>query len=72
MSDIKVVIFGVGSCVKNLYEGISFFYKKSKRDNWIDLSQSWRIYSSDILFIAVFDFEKRKFGRPFQEVIAIG
>lgn len=66
---IRVAIVGVGNCAKSLVEGIAFYTKNS--DEIIGLMHpKIGAYSPfDITFVAAFDVDERKVGKPLHQAI---
>jgi myo-inositol-1-phosphate synthase len=68
--DIRVAIAGVGNCASALVQGVEYY--RSRRNAPLDgvMRQSIGGYScSDIEFVAAFDIDRRKVGRPLEEAI---
>ena len=68
--NIKVAIAGVGNCASALVQGVEYY--GSRRNAPLDgvMRQSIGGYScSDIEFVAAFDIDQRKVGRPLEEAI---
>jgi myo-inositol-1-phosphate synthase len=69
---IKVAVVGVGNCASSLVQGISYY--KKHRDGGADLTglMNWELggYTpADIEFVAAFDIDRRKVGKPLREAI---
>jgi myo-inositol-1-phosphate synthase len=70
MKDIKVAIAGVGNCASALVQGVEYY--RNRRNVAIDgvMRQSIGGYrASDVEFVAAFDVDRRKVGRPLEEAI---
>ena len=73
MGKIKVAVAGVGNCASSLMQGVSYY--KSLDSDHPDKSLGLMHYSlgdyrpDDIEFVAAFDIDKRKVGRPVHEAI---
>ena len=70
MSNIKIVIVGVGNCVSSLIQGIHYYREKSPQ-NAIGLMH-WEIGGykpGDIEVVVAFDVDKRKVGIDVHEAI---
>jgi myo-inositol-1-phosphate synthase len=68
--NIKVAIAGVGNCASALVQGVEYY--SNRRNAPIDgvMRRSIGGYScSDIEFVAAFDIDRRKVGRPLEEAI---
>ncbi len=68
--DIKVAIAGVGNCASALVQGAEYY--SNRRNAPLDgvMRQSIGGYTcSDIEFVAAFDIDLRKVGRPLEEAI---
>ena len=68
--DIKVAIAGVGNCASALVQGVEYY--SNRRNAPLDgvMRQSIGGYTcSDIEFVAAFDIDLRKVGRPLEEAI---
>ena len=68
--DIKVAIAGVGNCASALVQGVEYY--SNRRNAPLDgvMRQSIGGYNcSDIEFVAAFDIDRRKVGRPLEEAI---
>ncbi len=67
---IKVAIAGVGNCASALVQGVEYY--RNRRNAAIDGVMRHVIggyRASDIEFVAAFDVDKRKVGRPLEEAI---
>ena len=67
---IKVAIAGVGNCASALVQGVEYY--RNRRNAAIDGVMRHTIggyRASDIEFVAAFDVDKRKVGRPLEEAI---
>src|SRR5215469_7101567 len=70
MRNIKIAIAGVGNCASALVQGVEYY--SNRRNAPLDgvMRQSIGGYScSDIEFVAAFDVDRRKIGRPLEEAI---
>jgi len=70
LKNIKVAIAGVGNCASALVQGVEYY--SNRRNAPLDgvMRQSIGGYScSDIEFVAAFDVDRRKIGRPLEEAI---
>jgi myo-inositol-1-phosphate synthase len=68
--NIKVAIAGVGNCASALVQGVEYY--RSRRNAALDgvMRQTIGGYrASDVEFVAAFDVDKRKVGRPLEEAI---
>jgi len=68
--EIKVAIAGVGNCASALVQGVEYY--SNRRNAPLDgvMRQSIGGYTcSDIEFVAAFDIDLRKVGRPLEEAI---
>ena len=71
MKEIRVAVSGVGNCASSLIQGVEF-YKKNKRTKNISglMHRSLGGYlPDDIVFVAAFDIDKRKVGKPLHQAI---
>ena len=69
-NNIKVAIAGVGNCASALVQGVEYY--RSRRNAAIDgvMHQVIGGYRAcDVEFVAAFDVDKRKVGRPLEEAI---
>ncbi len=67
---IKVAIVGVGNCASALVQGVEYY--RHRRNAAVDgvMHQTIGGYrASDVEFVAAFDVDKRKVGRPLEEAI---
>jgi myo-inositol-1-phosphate synthase len=69
-NNIKVAIAGVGNCASALVQGVEYY--RSRRNAAIDgvmhqLIGGYR--ACDVEFVAAFDVDRRKVGRPLEEAI---
>jgi myo-inositol-1-phosphate synthase len=67
---VKVAIAGVGNCASALVQGVEYY--RSRRNAATDgvmrrVIGGYRV--NDIEFVAAFDVDKRKVGRPLEEAI---
>jgi myo-inositol-1-phosphate synthase len=68
--NIKVAIAGVGNCASALVQGVEYY--RTRRNAALDgvMRQTVGGYrASDVEFVAAFDVDKRKVGRPLEEAI---
>ena len=67
---IKVAVAGVGNCLSALYQGVQF-YKDHDEDNipGVMFARIGGYHPADIEFVAAFDVDRRKVGRPLGEAI---
>ena len=68
--NIKVAIAGVGNCASALVQGVEYY--RNRRNAALDgvMRQTIGGYRcSDIEFVAAFDIDRRKVGRPLEEAI---
>jgi myo-inositol-1-phosphate synthase len=67
---IKVAIAGVGNCASALVQGVNF-YKDHEEDNipGVMFARIGGYHPADIEFVAAFDVDRRKVGRPLGEAI---
>jgi len=67
---IRVAIAGVGNCASALVQGVHF-YKDHEEDNipGVMFSRIGGYHPADIEFVAAFDVDRRKVGRPLGEAI---
>jgi myo-inositol-1-phosphate synthase len=67
---IRVAVAGVGNCLSALYQGVQF-YKDHDEDNipGIMFARIGGYHPADIEFVAAFDVDRRKVGRPVGEAI---
>ncbi|MCE7875490.1 inositol-3-phosphate synthase, partial [bacterium CPR1] len=70
MSKIRVAIAGVGNCASSLIQGVEY-YRGKESDSYAGLMHPqvgpWGV--SDVEFVAAFDVDQRKVGRPLEEAI---
>src|ERR1700687_5106270 len=67
---IRVAIAGVGNCASALVQGVEYY--RDRRDAALEgvMRQSIGDYScGDVEFVAAFDIDRRKVGRPLEEAI---
>lgn len=73
MGKIKVAIAGIGNCASSLIQGVEYY--KSLDEGHPDRSLGLMHYDlggyrpDDIKFVAAFDIDERKVGRPLKEAI---
>jgi myo-inositol-1-phosphate synthase len=67
---IRVAVAGVGNCLSALYQGVQF-YKDHDEDNipGVMFARIGGYHPADIEFVAAFDVDRRKVGRPLGEAI---
>ena len=67
---IRVAVAGVGNCFSALYQGVNF-YKDHEEENipGVMFSRIGGYHPADIEFVAAFDVDRRKVGRPIGEAI---
>lgn len=67
---IRVAVAGVGNCLSALYQGVHF-YKDHDEDNipGVMFARIGGYHPADIEFVAAFDVDRRKVGRPVGEAI---
>lgn len=67
---IKVAVIGCGNCFSSLYQGVDYYkdHEESKIPG-IMFSRIGGYHPADIEFVAVFDVDRRKVGRPTGEAI---
>ena len=68
--NIKVAIAGVGNCASALVQGVEYY--RNRRNAALDgvMRQTIGGYRcSDVEFVAAFDVDRRKVGRPLEEAI---
>ncbi len=69
---IKVAIAGIGNCASSLIQGVEFYKDVKEGDELVpglmhNVLGGYKI--SDIEFVAAFDVDKRKIGKPLNEAI---
>ena len=73
MGKIRVAIAGIGNCASSLIQGIQYYRKLGKEhpDSQLGLMHYTigKYTPSDIEFVAAFDIDKRKVGKPLREAI---
>lgn len=73
MGKIKVAVAGVGNCASSLIQGVEYY--KSLGESHPDVSLGLMHYivgsyrPGDIKFVAAFDIDKRKVGKPLREAL---
>lgn len=70
MDKIKVAIVGVGNCAKSLTEGIDFYSKNPHETVGLMHTVVGGYSVSDIEFVAAFDIDERKVGKPLHQAIS--
>jgi myo-inositol-1-phosphate synthase len=66
---IRVAIVGVGNCAKSLVEGIGFYTQNPAESVGLMHPHIGRFLPSDITFVAAFDIDARKVGKPLHKAI---
>jgi len=70
MSKIRVAIAGVGNCANSLVQGIQYYRDRGERDIvGLMHGEIGGFRPGDIEFVAAFDVDRRKVGRPLEEAI---
>lgn len=73
MGKIRVAIAGIGNCASSLIQGIEYYKKLGDRhpDRYLGLMHYdlGGYKPSDIQFVAAFDIDRRKVGRPLKEAV---
>jgi len=73
MGKIAVAVFGLGNCASSLIQGLEYYRRGLAREDEKGLGLAhWDIggyLPGDINFVAAFDIDKRKVGRPLEEAI---
>ena len=73
MGGIAAAVFGVGNCASTLIQGLEYYRRgKAKKDERGLGLMHWDIggYTpGDIRFVAAFDVDKRKVGKPLEKAI---
>lgn len=73
MGKIRVAIAGIGNCASSLIQGIEYYKKLGDRHPDRDLGlmhyDLGGYKPSDIQFVAAFDIDRRKVGRPLKEAV---
>jgi myo-inositol-1-phosphate synthase len=68
--NIKVAVAGVGNCASSLVQGVEYYRDRSGCSVDGIMRQSIGGYlCSDVEFVAAFDVDRRKVGRPLEEAI---
>ncbi len=73
MKKIRVAIAGIGNCASSLIQGVEYY--KSLKDSDPDRDLGLMHYDlggykpSDIEFVAAFDIDKRKVGKPLRQAV---
>ena len=68
--DIKVAIAGVGNCASALVQGVQYYRNRRNAAPEGVMRQTIGGYRcSDVEFVAAFDIDRRKVGRPLEEAI---
>ena len=68
MSEIRLVIAGVGNCASSFIQGI-YYYKNSKDTSGLLYPDMGGYKPSDIRVVAAFDVDERKVGKDLSEAI---
>jgi myo-inositol-1-phosphate synthase len=71
MKEIRVAVAGVGNCASSLVQGVEF-YKKHRQKEHISGLMHYSLggyVPGDITFVAAFDIDRRKVGRPLYQAI---
>jgi myo-inositol-1-phosphate synthase len=66
---IKVAIAGVGNCASSLVQGVSYYRQNPSDSLGLMHAEMGGYRVSDIEFVAAFDIDARKVGRPLHEAI---
>lgn len=73
MGKIRVAVAGIGNCASSLIQGVDYYkrHKQEHRDSSLGLMHYdlGGYKPSDIEFVAAFDIDRRKVGRPIKEAI---
>jgi myo-inositol-1-phosphate synthase len=67
--DIKVAIVGVGNCASALVQGVEYYRNRRNAPEGIMRQTIGGYRCSDVEFVAAFDIDQRKVGRPLEEAI---
>ncbi len=72
MGKIKVAIAGIGNCASSLIQGVEFYKDVKEGDELVpglmhNVIRGYKV--SDIEFVAAFDVDKRKVGKPLNKAI---
>ena len=71
MKEIRIAVAGVGNCASSLVQGVEF-YKKHRQQEHISGLMHYSLggyVPGDITFVAAFDIDRRKVGRPLYQAI---
>ena len=68
MRSIKVAIAGVGNCASALVQGVEY-YRRGATLNGVMRRSIGGYRCDDVEFVAAFDIDRRKVGRPLEEAI---
>jgi myo-inositol-1-phosphate synthase len=75
MRTIATAVFGVGNCASSLIQGIEYYRRGLAKDDEKGLGlMHWDVggYTpGDIKFVAAFDIDKRKVGKPLEQAIFV-
>jgi len=71
MGEVRVGIVGVGNCASSLVQGLDYYGKKGRDDEFIGLMHYdvCGYTPADIKVVAAFDIDRRKVGRPLEEAV---
>lgn len=70
MEDINVAVIGIGNCAKSLIEGVSLYkHNQSKDIDGIMFADIGGYRPGNIKFVAAWDVDKRKVGKPLHVAI---
>ena len=73
MGRIAVAVIGLGNCASSLIQGVHYYRSGTARDDEKSLGlMHWDIAGytpNDVDFVAAFDIDKRKVGKPLEEAI---
>ena len=73
MGKIAAAVFGVGNCASSLIQGVEYYRRDRAKDDEKGLGlMHWDLggYTpADIKFVAAFDIDERKVGKPLEEAI---
>ncbi len=70
MESINVAIAGVGNCASSLIQGVDYYRKENLQETAGLMHPDIGGYGPcDIAFVAAFDIDRRKVGRPLEEAI---
>jgi myo-inositol-1-phosphate synthase len=66
---IKVAIAGVGNCASALVQGVEYYRNRNAAPKGVMRSVIGGYHCADIEFVAAFDIDRRKIGRPLEDAI---